>query len=223
MSHTKKTNLYIWLTTSFITFLLMAEVTGSKLITFMGFTLTMGVVPFPITFLITDVLNEFYGKKAVKHTTLLGMVMILIAYAIIVIDLKIPASESSPVDDASFQTVFANSGLVIIGSIIAYLIGQLIDINVFHYLRMKTKEKHIWLRATGSTIVSQLIDSFVVIFIAFGSTLPFNKLVSISTTNFVYKLGIAVLLTPVVYLVHSIITKYLGTELKELEMEREKD
>lgn len=220
MKFDKKTNLYFWLSATFITFLLMAEVTGSKLISFLGFTLTMGVIPFPITFLITDILNEFYGKKAVKHTTFLGMVMILFAYAIIVIDLKIPATPISPVDDHSFQTVFANSGLVIIGSIIAYLIGQLIDIQVFHYLRMKTKEKHIWLRATGSTIISQLIDSFVVIFIAFGSTLPLEKLISISTTNFTYKLGIAILLTPAVYLSHSIIAGYLGAELKDLEEER---
>lgn len=221
MKHDKKTKLYIWLTATFITFLLMAEVTGSKLISFLDFTLTMGVIPFPVTFLITDVLNEFYGKKAVKHTTLLGMVMILFAYAIIVIDLKIPATGDSPVDDLSFQTVFANSGLVIIGSIIAYLVGQLIDIQVFHYLRMKTKEKHIWLRATGSTIISQLIDSFVVIFIAFGSTLPLERLISISSTNFTYKLGIAILLTPMVYLSHSVIAGYLGPELRELEKERE--
>ena len=217
----KKSKLFMWLTSAFITFLLMAELTGSKLISFMGFTLTMGVIPFPITFLITDTLNEFYGKRAVKHTTLIGMIMILMAYAIIVIDLKIPAISDSPVDDASFIKVFANSGLVIIGSIIAYLIGQMIDINVFHYLRMKTKEKHIWLRATGSTIISQLIDSYVVIFIAFGSTLPFEKLIAISSTNFIYKLFIAIGLTPMIYLIHSIIANYLGPELEELEKERD--
>ena len=217
----KKSKLFMWLTSAFITFLLMAELTGSKLISFMGFTLTMGVIPFPITFLITDTLNEFYGKRAVKHTTLIGMIMILMAYAIIVIDLKIPAISDSPVDDASFIKVFANSGLVIVGSIIAYLIGQMIDINVFHYLRMKTKEKHIWLRATGSTIISQLIDSYVVIFIAFGSTLPFEKLIAISSTNFIYKLFIAIGLTPMIYLIHSIIANYLGPELEELEKERD--
>jgi len=217
----KKTILYIWLTSAFITFLLMAELTGSKLISFMGFTLTMGVIPFPVTFLITDTLNEFYGRRAVKHTTFLGMVMILLAYAVIVIDLKIPAISNSPVDDASFIKVFANSGLVIVGSIIAYVIGQMIDINVFHYLRMKTKNKHIWLRATGSTVVSQLIDSFVVIFIAFGNKLPFEELTSIASTNFVYKLFIAIGLTPIIYLLHSLIANYLGSELEELEKERD--
>lgn len=216
----KQSKLYLWLSASFITFLLMAELTGSKLISFMGFTLTLGVIPFPITFLITDTLNEFYGKRAVKHTTFLGMVMILIAYAIIVIDLKIPAISDSPVDDEAFTKVFANSGLVIVGSIIAYVIGQMIDINVFHYLRMKTKNKHIWLRATGSTIISQLIDSYVVIFIAFGKSLPFEKLVSIASTNFVYKLLIAISLTPLIYLIHSLIGTYLGSEVLDLEKQR---
>jgi queuosine precursor transporter len=221
MFRDKKSILYMWLTSAFLTFLLMAELTGSKLISFLGFTLTMGVIPFPVTFLITDTLNEFYGKRAVKHTTFLGMVMILLAYAIIVIDLKIPAVSNSPVDDASFIKVFANSGLVIVGSIIAYVIGQMIDINVFHYLRMKTKNKHIWLRATGSTVISQLIDSYVVIFIAFGSTLPFNELISIASTNFVYKLFIAIGLTPVIYLLHSLIANYLGDELADLERDRD--
>ena len=147
--------------------------------------------------------------------------MILLAYAVIVIDLKIPAISNSPVDDASFIKVFANSGLVIVGSIIAYVIGQMIDINVFHYLRMKTKNKHIWLRATGSTVVSQLIDSFVVIFIAFGNKLPFEELTSIASTNFVYKLLIAIGLTPIIYLLHSLIANYLGSELEELEKERD--
>ena len=99
----------------------------------------------------------------------------------------------------------------------------MIDINVFHYLRMKTKNKHIWLRATGSTIISQLIDSYVVIFIAFGKTLPFEKLISIASTNFFYKLLVAISLTPIIYLLHSIIANYLGPELLELEKERDKE
>ena len=139
--------------------------------------------------------------------------MILLAYFLIVIDLQIPANSISPVDDISFQKVFANSGLVIIGSITAYLIGQLIDIQIFHFIRT----------------ISQLIDSYVVIFIAFGKYepttlfgLPFYSLintptlVSISTTNFVYKLCIAILLTPLIYISHSLIERYLGDEMIHL-------
>ncbi len=207
----------------------MAELTGSKLITAFGFVMTMGVIPFPITFIVTDILNEFYGKKGVRFTTFLGMAMILLAYFLIVIDLQIPANQISPVDDISFQKVFANSGLVIVGSITAYLIGQLIDIQVFHFIRTKTNGRFIWLRATGSTIISQLIDSYVVIFIAFGKYEPSEvlgfpfyslvnipSLVSISTTNFVYKLLIAILLTPVIYISHTLIERYLGDEMIHL-------
>lgn len=194
----------------------MAEVTGSKLISAFGFNMTLGVIPFPVTFLVTDIINEYYGKKIIRFTTFVGMVMILLAYFLILIDLQIPAISISPVDDISFKKVFANSTLVIIGSITAYLIGQLIDIQIFHYLRMKTKGKHIWLRSTGSTIFSQLLDSFIVIFIAFGSYLPFGELVHISTTNFLYKMFIAIGLTPLIYLGHSLIEKYLGSELINL-------
>lgn len=210
----RRTRLFIVLNSIFLTFLIIAEVTGSKLISFMGFTLTIGVIPFPITFLVTDILNEFYGKRSVRFTTWLGMVMILLVYAIIVIDINIPATVGSPIDDKSFETVFANSGLVIIGSIIAYVIGQLVDIHIFHYLRMKTNGKHIWLRATGSTIVSQFIDTFIVIFIAFGKYLPFGKLLDISTTNFVYKFFVAVALTPVIYAIHFFIEEYLRKEIE---------
>ncbi|MCB1141913.1 MAG: queuosine precursor transporter [Leptospiraceae bacterium] len=208
----KKYNLYLYLNAIFITFLLMAELTGSKLVHMFGFTMTMGVIPFPVTFLITDTMNEFYGQSAVKKTTYIGMVMILFAYILILIDLSIPAIPDSPVSDESFQNVFANSGMVIVGSIIAYLIGQLIDIKVFHYLRLKTGGRHIWLRATGSTIISQLIDSYVVIFIAFSGKMSFEKMVNISSVNFVYKLLIAIALTPVIYLIHNLIISYLGED-----------
>lgn len=206
--------LYVVLVSFFLTFLLMAELTGSKLFYAFGFTMTMGVIPFPITFLVTDLLNEYFGRKVVRSTTLLGMVMIAFAYILILIDIHIPASPDSPIDDHSFETVFANSGLVILGSIVAYLIGQFVDLHVFHFLRKATKGKHIWLRATGSTVVSQLIDSFVVIFIALGKYHGFEKLVAISTTNFFYKMGVAVGITPVLYALHLGIDRYLGAALK---------
>lgn len=214
--HDRKHTLYLWLNALFITFLLMAEITGNKLFSVFGFTMTMGVIPFPVTFIITDVLNEFYGKTSVRHTTLLGMVMILIAYGIIVIDLQIPALHDSPIDDASFEKVFANSGLVIIGSIVAYLVGQLIDIHVFHYLRIKTHGKLVWLRATGSTVVSQFIDSFIVIFIALGPYKKFPELLQIGMNNFTYKMLIAIGLTPLIYASHTIVFKYLGEEANSM-------
>ncbi|TGM62268.1 VUT family protein [Leptospira meyeri] len=207
--------LYTVLLSFFLTFLLLAELTGSKLFFAFGFTMTMGVIPFPVTFIITDLLNEYYGRKVVRATTFLGMVMIGFAYLLIVIDIQIPASPESPIDDASFEQVFANSGLVILGSIIAYVIGQMIDLHTFHFLRKKTGGKHIWLRATGSTVISQLIDSYVVIFIALGKYHPVSKLIAIANTNFLYKLGVAIAITPLLYAIHIYIDRYLGETLKK--------
>jgi uncharacterized integral membrane protein (TIGR00697 family) len=216
MHLSKSYKLFLILNSVFLTFLLMAEVIGSKLFTFLGFTMTLGVIPFPVTFIITDILNEYYGRKGVRLTTILGMAMVVIAYFLIVIGIAIPAMPSSPVNDQAFEMVFFNSSLVIIGSITAYLVGQMIDIQIFHFLRIKTKGKMIWLRATGSTILSQLIDSFIVIFIAFGQYLPLDKLFQISSTNFVYKLGVAILITPILYLAHHWIDSYLGEEAVKL-------
>ncbi|MCP5501558.1 MAG: queuosine precursor transporter [Leptospiraceae bacterium] len=216
MHLTKPLKLYILLSSIFISFLIMAEVTSSKLFTVFGFVMSFGVVPFPATFIVTDLLNEYFGKKVVRFTTFIGMIMILFAFLIIIIGLNIPAMQGSPVDDVSFERVFFNSGLIIIGSIIAYLIGQLIDIQVFHFLRKKTQGRYIWLRATGSTIISQLIDSYIVTFIAFSKYKTTPELFEISTTNFSYKMLVAIGITPLIYLAHFVIDKYLGEEAKLL-------
>ena len=231
----KGQRLFVILVGLFIAFLFMAELTGGKLFQipfgFFGidvFTMTLGVIPFPLTFIITDILNEYYGRKGVRFATLLGMVGLIFAYLIILIDLRIPAASFSPVTDEAFQNVFANSGAIIFASMIAYLIGQLIDMQVFHYLRRRTGGRHIWLRATGSTVVSQLIDSFVVIWIAFGSgigtqKLPLDQVASISLTNFVYKLIVAIVITPLIYLAHGLIDRYLGREGDALRAQAAKD
>ena len=231
----KGQRLFVILVGLFIAFLLMAELTGGKLFQipfgFLGidvFTMTLGVIPFPVTFIITDLLNEYYGRKGVRFATLLGMAALVFAYLLIVIDLQIPAASFSPVTDSAFQNVFANSGAIIFASMVAYLIGQLIDLQIFHAIRRRTGNRHIWLRATGSTVVSQLIDSFVVIWIAFGSgigteTLPLEQVLTIATTNFVYKLLVALAITPLIYLAHALIDRHLGREGVELRKRAEGD
>jgi hypothetical protein len=229
--------IYVILVGLFIGFLFMAELTGGKLFQvpfpFFGidaFTMTLGVIPFPLTFIITDLLNEYYGRKGVRFATLLGMVALVFAYVIILIDMRIPAASFSPVTDAAFTNVFANSGAIIFASMVAYIIGQLIDMQIFHALRRRTGGRHIWLRATGSTIVSQLIDSFVVIWIAFGSgispqtePMPFDQVLSISLTNFLYKLIVAIAITPIIYLAHRAIDRYLGREGVALQQQAAED
>ncbi|MEM7180977.1 MAG: queuosine precursor transporter [Spirochaetota bacterium] len=224
MKLTKAIKLYLVLLSVFLTFLLMAELTGAKLIQFKllswQWTLTLGVIPFPVTFVITDILNEFYGKRIARFTTYIGMTMVFFAYLLILVDLEIPAIPDSPVGDAAFAQVFFNSKWIIIGSIIAYLIGQIIDIYVFNFLRKQFSGKYIWLRATGSTIISQLIDSYIVIYIAFGigQGMALDKIMDISNSNFTYKMLVAIASTAFIYLGHWFIRMYLGEkEAEELQ------
>ncbi|EPG66818.1 VUT family protein [Leptospira wolffii] len=220
MQFNRPFKLFFVLGAIFLTFLLMAEVTGSKWIQFVvsdySFNLTLGVIPFPITFIVTDLLNEYYGRRGVRYLTVVGMVMIVLAYFLLQIDMSIPATANSPVDDHSFRVVFFNTGQVIAGSVIAYLIGQLVDIQIFHLIRRKTKNRFIWLRATGSTIFSQLLDSYVVIFVAYWGTYEFSTLNAISYTNFGYKILIAIGITPIIYISHYFIEKYLGEDAHKM-------
>lgn len=212
---TRAQKLYTILCGIFISALIVAEITGSKLIQHeisenWVFILTMGTIPFPITFLVTDLINEYYGKPGIRFVTLLGMVLIGFVYVILYIDMRIPAASISPVSDAQFNAVFGQSSRIILGSVMAYLIGQFIDIQIFHTIRKHTGEKWLWLRATGSTFVSQLIDSFVVLFIAFSGTLSFEQIITIGATNYMYKFVIAIVLTPLIYATHAMIDRYLG-------------
>lgn len=228
--------LFIVLNALFLVCLFMAEVTGAKLFTVdvpdfgfpplvarpwftvSAFTMTLGVIPFPVTFIVTDLMNEYFGKSGVRYTTLIGMGCIGFSYGLIFLDLRIPADPRySPVGDEAFQAVFANSSQIILGSITAYLIGQLVDIQVFHRLRTLTGNRHIWLRATGSTLVSQLVDSYIVIYMAFGlwgqngkPPWPLRTVAEVATTNYLYKFVIAILITPLLYLGHRWMDCYLG-------------
>lgn len=214
----KRVILYTVLSAIFLTALILGETTGGKLIQLglgggIVFTLTMGVIPFPITFIVTDIINEYFGRRGIRFITVLGMVMVVFALLLLQVEMAIPAAAISPVPDSAFNTVFGISARIIIGSLIAYLIGQFVDIAVFHAIRSRTQGSMLWLRATGSTIVSQLIDSFVVLFIAFYGPLSASQIFSIGLTNYIYKFIIAVAITPVLYLVHAAVDKYLGHEL----------
>ena len=220
----KKIRLYTLLSAIFLSALILAEITGGKLIQLrltegFVFTLTMGVVPFPVTFIVTDIVNEYYGRKGIRYVTILGLAMILLVLLLLRIDMAVPAAAISPVNDEAFNMVFRASGRIILGSATAYLIGQLIDISVFHFLRARTGPKLLWLRATGSTIVSQLIDSFVVLFVAFSGTLTVGQIVDVGITNYIYKFFIALLVTPILYIAHKWIDRYLGEKLAERMME----
>lgn len=214
----KRVILFTVLSAVFLTALILAETTGGKLIQMalgngIVFTLTMGVIPFPITFIVTDIINEYYGRTGIRFITILGMVMVLFALVLLQIEMAIPAAAISPVPDVAFNTVFGVSARIILGSLTAYVIGQFVDIAVFHEIRKRTKGSMLWLRATGSTVVSQLIDSFVVLFIAFYGPLSASQIFSIGLTNYLYKFASAIAITPLLYLVHAGVDRYLGHEL----------
>lgn len=214
----KRIKLYTLLSGIFLSALLLAEFTGGKLIQlpFTGsltISITMGVLPFPLTFVITDIINEFYGRSGIRFITFVGMGMVLLVMVLLQFDMMIPAAVNSPVDDASFNRVFGISVRIIVGSLTAYIVSQFVDISVFHLFRSRTGVRMLWLRATGSTLVSQLVDSFLVLYIAFAGTLSMDVITGIGAANYLYKSLIAILVTPLLYIIRRGIKWYLGGDL----------
>lgn len=214
----KKHLLFTVLGAFFITNAIMGEILGGKLITVGPFTMTVGVLPWPLVFLTTDLINEYFGKKGVQRLTFLAIGLIVYMFVILWLGMQIPAASFSPVKDPAFNEVFGQSMWIIVGSIVAFAVSQLVDVAVFWMLRDVTKGKMLWLRATGSTAVSQLIDSFIVIGIAFwiSGQVTFKEFMTISSTNYIYKLLVAIGLTPFIYLGHKLIDNYLGKDAEKL-------
>lgn len=210
----------------FITALVVAEATASKFfqafelpgpITIMGtefsaVVMTAGVIAFPVTFIITDLLNEYFGRRGIRFVTMLGMVMIGFQFLLLQMAMAVPTASNSPVPNEAFDTVFGASGRVIFGSMVAYLIGQLADISLFHWIRRATEGRWLWLRATGSTFGSQFIDTFIVLIVAFGGVLSIQEILAITLFNYGYKFVIAVAITPLIYAAHWLMDGYLGRE-----------
>jgi len=186
---------------------------------------TSGVILWPVVFVMTDVVNEYYGRNGVRFLSFLAVALISYAFiiAFIVIGLEpadwwVTSFQSQGVDNlqTAFAAIYGQGMWVIVGSLVAFLIGQLLDVSIFHRIRRVTGERMIWLRATGSTLVSQFVDSFVVLYIAFvlgPQQWPINQFLAIGTVNYAYKFLAALALTPVIYGVHWIIERYLGDEL----------
>lgn len=170
----------------------------------------MGVIPWPVVFIVTDLVNEYYGKEGVRKLTFLTVGLIMYAFVVIYLSLLVPAAGISPVNDEVYNQVFGQSLWIIVGSITAFLVSQLIDATVFWFFRGKTGGKMLWLRATGSTVISQLVDTFVVMGIAFWlpGKMTTEDYLSVSLTNYTYKIMVAVCITPIIYIAHSIIDRY---------------
>ena len=211
----KRNIVFIVLAGIFITNAIVAELIGGKLIQIGPFIMSIGIVPWPIVFLTTDLINEFYGKDGVRKLTLITASLIAYAFVILFFAIKIPAAIGiSTVSDIQFYAVFGQSLWIIAGSIVAFLTSQFIDVSIFWLLRDKTGGKMIWLRSTGSTVISQLIDTFVVLGIAFWlpGKMTTEVFINAALTGYTFKLIIAIVLTPLIYFGHNLIDKYLGDE-----------
>lgn len=221
----RRTLLLFVLTGFFVTNALTAEVVGVKLVDVGAgfapgmFIMSVGVIPWPLVFLATDLVNEFYGVAVVRRISILTAALIAYAFVVMLIAIEVPAfAVPGGVDDASFALVFGQSMWIIVGSILAFLIAQIVDVTVFWWVRARTGSRMIWARATGSTVVSQLIDTVVVIGVAFWlpGKLTTDQFLGAVATSYSAKLVIAVALTPLIYLGHWAVERYLG----ETEAER---
>lgn len=247
----KKTNLFIILSGIFITNALIAELIGGKIFSVertlgydpldipmfgdfvLQFNLTAGVVLWPVVFITTDIINEYFGKKGVRKITFITVGLITYAFVAIYLAMRLAPADfwldvfgtdenGAPFDiNYAFEQVLSQGLNIIFASLVAFVIGQFVDVYVFHRLRKLTGKNKIWLRATGSTLISQLIDSFVVLIVAFyilgGWSL--SQVLAVGTTNYIYKFLIAIALTPLLYIAHYMIDGYLGKETAEVLME----
>ena len=240
----KNTRLFYTLGTFFIANALLAEFIGIKIFSLektfgwsplsisvfgienLSFNLTAGVLLWPVVFIMTDIINEYFGRRGVRFVSFTAAGLILYAFLMVFFAIRLTPSDfwiqretsyGMVNMDFAFNTIFGQGMWIIAGSITAFLIGQLVDVTVFHFFKKKTGNSKIWLRATGSTLVSQFIDSFVVLFIAFylGAGWDIMLVLAIGVVNYMYKFTIAIVLTPLLYLVHYFVDLYLGKEAAE--------
>ena len=235
----RSTRLFVLLTAFFVGNAVVAEFVGVKVFALentlglppFGWNLfgqtgslsfTAGVLIWPIVFLLTDVINEYFGRRGVRLISYAAIGMIsygfLFAYASIHLSpaawwVTVNSQRGVPDMQAAYDNVFGQGLWTIGGSITAFLVSQIIDVNVFHKIRHITGDRWIWLRATGSTVFSQFVDSFIVLYIAFvlgPQQWPVSLFLAVGTVNYAYKMSMAVLLSPLIYVARNQIEKYLG-------------
>lgn len=229
--------LYVWLTAFFVSCLLVADIVGIKLFRIpLGFEIpvpwigpigaiqhTCGMLTFPVTFLLTDLINEYYGKKGARRVTWIGLTMGGFVFVVMNVSLAMPHWDAPfNIDRAAFDQVFSSGRLMYVASLSAYLAGQMSDIAIFAAIKRVTGGRMIWLRATGSTVVSQVIDSLVVTYLAFGlgrqlfpaeggpEPMGFGEILRTAATGYTLKFVLAIAITPLIYAGHRILRRWFG-------------
>lgn len=214
---------FVWMAAIFVVCLVIADLTGAMLFSFQlpGMTekvlLSAGIIPFPVTFILTDLLNEFYGKEGARFVTWIGFGMCLLTASLLWVGGNLPVDEHTFIPKATFMIISNQYMGMFVASLVAYLIGQMLDIQVFHLFRAVTKHRFIWLRATGSTVVSQLFDSLIVSCIAFWGQMPLHDIFRLAFGNYTWKFIIAVGITPILYFGHIILAKLMPKQEQALE------
>jgi uncharacterized integral membrane protein (TIGR00697 family) len=235
----RPTKLFLGFTAFFVANALIAESIGTKLFSLeklfgqhpvnftlfgqsgMSFVLTCGVLLWPLEFVMTDIVNEYFGPRAVRRISITAIIIIAYAFLMYYLSIGIPPADVWLQSSAkqgvaniqdSYNAVFGQNMRIIIGSLVAFFVSQLVDVSVFHKIKKMTGDKHLWLRATGSTLVSQLVDSYIVLFIAFSGVFSWQLILAIGMMNYTYKFVMAIVLTPVIYVVEGRIEKYVGHE-----------
>jgi uncharacterized integral membrane protein (TIGR00697 family) len=237
----RKQKLYIVLCAVFLSNAILAEMIGVKIFSLeqllgtapaqltlpfnftLDFNLSAGVVLWPVVFITSDIINEYFGKSGVKWISYLTAIIITYVFIAVFTTTLLPPAQfwldvnKSPGNEDfdinfAFSSVFRQGLGIIVGSVTAFLIGQILDAHAFHWIRSMTGSKHIWLRATGSTLISQFIDSFVVLTIAFYllGNWSLEQVIAVGIINYLYKFSVAVCLTPLLYLIHYILDGFLG-------------
>ncbi|MEO6548535.1 MAG: queuosine precursor transporter [Ferruginibacter sp.] len=237
----KPVKLFVIFTAFFVANALIAECIGGKIFSLeklfgilpshfslfgqkdLSFNLTCGVLLWPLEFIMTDIVNEYYGPKAVRRISYTAVALITYGFVMFYFAIGVPPADfwygtgiqqGIPDMSKAFNGIFGQGMWIILGSLVAFLVSQVVDVTIFHKIKRYTGEKKVWLRATGSTLVSQLVDSFIVLFIAFkiGKDWSWQLVLAICLVNYIYKFTMAIILTPVIYLVENWIEKYVGND-----------
>ncbi|MEJ2880875.1 queuosine precursor transporter [Pedobacter sp. GR22-6] len=243
---TKESRLMLILGSFFVANAILSEFIGVKIFTVEGtlgikqfdinllgvpnlsFNMSAGVLTWPLIFIMTDIINEYFGVRQVRFLSILTAVLIAYAFVIVGAAMHLSPSDFWVKQEVNGETINMNNAFagifgqgmwIIVGSIVAFLVGQIADVLIFHKIKKITGDKALWLRATGSTLVSQCIDSFVVIFIAFYLNPQYHwswqMVAAIGLVNYTYKFIVAILMTPILYVVHGLIDGYLGKDLAQ--------
>ena len=219
--------IYLYLGALFITSLVVSNLIFQKFVfwrpfgdvTLFGvplFEISVGILPYPITFLITDLVSEVFGQKKANQVVTAGIFASVFSMAIIFVANYAPAIESSPVGDETFAKVFGLSPLGVLASMMAYLFAQYIDITIYHFWKRATQGRYLWLRNNFSTFSSQFVDTFTVVgLLCLFRVLPWDKFYGLVISGFLFKVLIAVFDTPFLYFFVYLVRRRFNLKLGE--------